>query len=164
MREADLNAVVEALREPIREYVRESRVRIALLISSSGQVVAQHGFGRSYELINIAALAAAANSAAQALAQMSEAGRWRYMHQAGGAKQLFLAPMHVVNGELILVAIFDEQSSVGLAEYFFQRLSEQLRGLPVFASTRPTSDPIEFERDLEAGVERVFGKHEQHED
>ena len=56
----DLAQLVEALRPTIAEFVREARVRTTLLINTSGQVLAQHGFTRSYEVMNVASLAAAA--------------------------------------------------------------------------------------------------------
>lgn len=156
MRASDLPGVVEAVREPMRVFVRDSRVRIALLISSSGQVVAQHGFSRSLDVSNVASLAAAAHSAARALAQLAGSPGWRHLHHRGTSHQLFVAPVAVPMDELILVAIFDDDSSVGLAQFFFDQLAVRLRALPVFASAMPTADASAFERDLEAGIERVF--------
>ena len=68
MRQADLAPLIDALRAPIRVLVREARLRIALLVSGSGQVLAQHGFARGYEVANVASLAAAAHASARALA------------------------------------------------------------------------------------------------
>lgn len=158
MRAADLPRVVAAVKAPIGDFVRESHVRTALLISSSGQVVAQHGFLRSLEVMNVASLAAAAHSAARALAQLCGTPGWRHLHHAGREQQLFLAPLEVPGGELILVAIFDHDSSIGLAEFFFKRLAQRLRDLPVFVQGRPAADARTFERDLEAGLEGVFGR------
>lgn len=156
MRRADLDRVVEALKAPIDEFVRETRVRIALLINGSGQVLAQHGFTRKYEVVNVASLAAAANSAAGALAELTGARRWTHLHHGGAKRQLFIAPIRTPSEPVILVAIFDEDSSVGLVQLFFDRFGEKLSGLPVFADAAPTTDQASFERDLEAGLEQVF--------
>ena len=106
MRNEYLAQVVEALKQPIAHFVREARVRTTLLISSSGQVLAQHGFTRSYEVMNVASLAAAAHAAARALAEMTDGPGWTHLHHAGKQRQLFLAPMRTPVGELIVVAIF----------------------------------------------------------
>ncbi|HEX6065379.1 MAG TPA: roadblock/LC7 domain-containing protein, partial [Longimicrobiales bacterium] len=87
----DLPRLVEALKPPIADFVRESRARIALLINGSGQVLAQHGFTRSYEVMNVASLAAAAHASAAALAELTDASRWTHLHHAGKERQLFLA-------------------------------------------------------------------------
>jgi hypothetical protein len=156
VRRGDLDQVVEALKAPIEEFVGETRVRIALLINRSGQVLGQYGFTRKYEVVNVASLAASANAAASALAQLTGATRWTHLHHGGATRQLFIAPIKTPAEEIILVAIFDEDSSVGIVQLFFDRFGEKLSTLEAFRETAPTSDQSNFERDLEAGLEHVF--------
>ncbi len=156
MRQSDLPRIAEAVREPVRDFVRDSRVRVAVLISDSGQVIAQHGFSRSLELVNVASLAAAAHAASRTLARIAGSPAWQQTYHRGRTRQLFLAPLDMPTGELILVAIFDEHSSVGLARLFFERFEERIRALPVFGAARPTRKAEDFEQDLEAGVQRLF--------
>lgn len=156
MRRADLDQVVAALRQPIEDFVGETRVRIALLINRSGQVLGQYGFTRKYEVVNVASLAASANAAASALAQLTGAQGWTHLHHGGTTRQLFIAPIRTPAEEIILVAIFDEDSSVGLVQLFFDRFGEKLAALDAFRDAAPTSDQSSFERDLEAGLEHVF--------
>ena len=158
MRRMDLDQVVGALKAPIEEFVGETRVRIALLINRSGQVLGQYGFTRKYEVVNVASLAAAANAAASALAQLTGAQRWTHLHHGGATRQLFVAPIRTPAEEIILVAIFDEDSSVGLVQLFFEQFGEKLSKLEAFSEVAPTSDQANFERDLEAGLEHVFLK------
>lgn len=153
MRRADLPQLVEAIKEPMRGFVRESRVRIALLVNGAGQVLGQHGFTRSYEVMNVASLAAAAHSAARALAQLTGAERWEHLHQAGAERQLFLATLHTPVEELIVVAIFDADSSLGLVQLFYQQLERAVAALPEFNAVREGTTQANFERDLEAGLE-----------
>lgn len=153
MRRTDLPRLVEALRAPIRSFVRESRVRMALLVSGSGQVLAQHGFTRSYEVMNVASLAAATHASSRALAELSGARRWEHMHHAGSARQLFFAPLRTPVEELILVAIFDDDSSLGIVSLFYETLEQEVAALPELAVARPGSDQASFEKDLEAGLE-----------
>ena len=56
-------ALIDALKEPMSGFVREGRVRICLLVNGAGQVLSQHGFTRSYEVMNVASLAAAIHAA-----------------------------------------------------------------------------------------------------
>jgi predicted regulator of Ras-like GTPase activity (Roadblock/LC7/MglB family) len=152
VRSEDLQRVVEALKPPIVDFVRESRVRIVLLISGRGQVLAQHGFTRSYEVMNVAALAAAAHASASALAEMTEAQRWTHLHHAGKERQLFLAPVVTPVTELIMVAIFDRESSIGLVQLFFERLTARVAALPALQQELRQTTQQNFERDLEAGL------------
>jgi predicted regulator of Ras-like GTPase activity (Roadblock/LC7/MglB family) len=156
MRQQDLERVGDALREPMRRFVREARVRTAILVNRSGQVLAHHGFTRSYDVGNVAALAAATHSSAHALAELTGAGRWMHLHHAGKAKQLFLAPFGTGGEELVLVAIFDQDSTLGLVQLFFDRLVEAAREIPELGRELRSDDPAAFEQDLEAGLDRVL--------
>lgn len=155
MRQADLAPLIDALRAPIRVLVREARLRIALLVSGSGQVLAQHGFARGYEVANVASLAAAAHASARALADLTGARRWTHLHHAGATRQLFLAPFQTPVDELILVAIFEDDSSLGLVQLYFDRFAQEVAGLSELRLRVP-STPESFERDLEAGLQRVL--------
>jgi predicted regulator of Ras-like GTPase activity (Roadblock/LC7/MglB family) len=153
MKRTDLPRLVEALRAPTQAFVRESRVRIALLINGAGQVLAQHGFTRSYEVMNVASLAAAAHASSHALAQLAGAGRWDHLYHGGAARQLFLAPLDTPVEKLILVAIFDSDSSLGIVRLFYETLERDIAALPEFMVVRTATDQASFERDLEAGLE-----------
>lgn len=152
----DLPRLVEALKPPIAEFVRESRVRITLLINGSGQVLAQHGFTRTYEVMNVASLAAAAHASARALAELTAATRWTHLHHAGKDRQLFLAPVKTPVAELILVSIFDEDTSLGIVQLFFDRLTATVAALPEFQQALAETTQQNFERDLEAGLVKVL--------
>lgn len=156
MRADDLARLVDALRPPITDFVRESHVRMTLLINGSGQVLAQHGFTRSYEVMNVASLAAAAHASARALAEMTAAKRWTHLHHAGKERQLFLAPVKTPSAELILVAIFDGDSSLGLVQLFFERLTQRVAALPAFQHRFAPGTQQSFERDLEAGLQKAL--------
>jgi predicted regulator of Ras-like GTPase activity (Roadblock/LC7/MglB family) len=153
MRRTDLTRLVDALRVPIEEFVRESRVRIALLVNGSGQVLAQHGFTSSYEVMNVASLAAATHASSRAIATLSGVGAWDHLYHNGRHRQLFLAPLQTPAGELILVAIFDDNSSLGMVNLFFGALQSEIAKSPDFQDVAPSGDQASFERDLEAGLE-----------
>ncbi|MFW6079373.1 MAG: roadblock/LC7 domain-containing protein [Gemmatimonadota bacterium] len=157
MRRTDLDQVANALDGPMRQFVREARVRVALLVNRSGQVMVQHGFTHRYEVIEIASLVAAANAAAGALAEMTGAGRWTHLHHAGRVRELVLAPVSTPSEPLILAAVFEEDSSLGLVQLYIDQLAADVAALPEMRTPTPTSDPVAFERDLEAGLDRLFG-------
>jgi predicted regulator of Ras-like GTPase activity (Roadblock/LC7/MglB family) len=153
MRGAELPRLVDALRGPIRVFVRESRARIALLVSGAGQVLAQHGFARGYHVMNVASLAAATHASSRALASLSGAGRWEHLYHGGRERQLFLAPLRTPVEELILVVIFDADSSLGIVRLFYENLEKEIAALPEFQDRPDRADHASFEQDLEAGLE-----------
>lgn len=160
MRSNDLNRVADALAEPMKAFVRQARVRTALLINHSGQVLSRQGFTRGVDVASVATLAAAAHASAHALAELTESGRWLHLHHAGEEKQLFLAPFTAGVESLILVAIFDDESTLGLVQLFFDRLVDAIRELPTLHAKLDESELEAFERDLAAGVDRLLSEPE----
>lgn len=161
MKRSDLERVASGLRDPMQHFVRESRVRTAILVNQAGQVLAHHGFSRGFDAANVAALAAAAHASAHALAELTGAGHWMHMHHAGEEKQLFLAPFRVGSEELVLVTIFDETSTLGLVQLFFDRLVDAIQEIPEVQNTLPSEDAAAFESDLEAGLERLLADDQE---
>lgn len=160
MRKEDLERVTTALQEPMESFVRESRVRTALLVNRSGQVLAHHGFARGFDVTNVAALAAAAHSSAEALAGLTGAEQWMHLHHAGRERQLFLAPFGSGGDQLVLVAIFDRDSTLGLVQLFFDRLTEAVREIPELGPGLRGSELEAFESDLEASLDRFLREAE----
>jgi len=156
MRQSELPDLMQALRAPVNAFIHDSRARIALIVNRSGQVLAQHGFTSSYETMNVASLAAAAHASSQALAELLNTRRWKHLYHAGVKRNMFLALLDTPLEPLILVVIFDDQSSLGLVELFFDRLSASVAALPQLREVRRSADAVSFERDLEAGLDRVF--------
>jgi len=156
MKPSEMPDLMGALRDPVHEFIHDSRARIALVVNRSGKVLAQHGFTSSYEVMNVASLAAAAHASSQALAELLNTRRWNHLHHAGKQRNMFLALLDTPLEPLILVVIYDEQSSLGLVELFFDRLSASVAALPQLREVRRSADPLGFERDLEAGLDRVF--------
>ena len=154
---ADLAQLDVALRAPMADFIRETRARLALLINRSGQVLAQHGFSRGYELVNVAALAAAANASSRVLAELTGLARWRHMHHMGRTRELFLAPIETRAEQVILVTIFDEESSLGIVQHFSERLASELQQLPEFRGVAAPGELHRFEKDLEAGLRQMWG-------
>lgn len=155
MMRRDPGIVARALSAPVRTFVRESRVRLVLLIGQSGQVLAQQGFTRGYEISAVAALAAAAHSSAQALAGLSGGTGWTHLHHAGEERQLFLAPFETPTSELVMVAIFDRDSTLGLVQHYFAEFAAEVAALPELAVSGAPVSAESFERDLEAGLQAI---------
>ena len=157
MRRADLAQFAGALAAPVERFAREAGVRLVLLINESGQVLAQRGFARALDVMGVAALGAGIHASSHALAVMIGEGGFRHLHQGGSAAQVFIGPFRTPSEELIVIAVFGEDSSLGLVQVFFAELAREVAALPGWSETRPTADARAFERDLEAGLETIFG-------
>lgn len=158
MRRADLPQFIGALAGPVDRFAREAGVRLVLLINASGQVLAQRGFARALDVMSVAALGAGINASSRALAVLlGEGGGFRHLHQQGSGQQVFIGPFETPAEELIAICVFGEDSSLGLVQLFFGELTREVRALPGWSETRPTVDAEAFERDLQAGLDNLFG-------
>ncbi|HSU17919.1 roadblock/LC7 domain-containing protein [Longimicrobium sp.] len=157
MRRADLAQFVGALAPPVERFAREGGLRLVLLINESGQVLAQRGFARALDVMGVAALGAGIHASSHALAVMLGEGGFRHLHQGGAVSQVFIGPFRTPAEDLIAIAVFGEDSSIGLVQVFFDEFVREVAALPGWSETRPTADAASFERDLTAGLETIFG-------
>lgn len=152
----NLGDIQEAFAGPLEDFVRESRVRLAVLINRSGQVLAQQGFDRLFDLVGVASLAAGINASSRALANQLGEKQFQHLHHAGQARQLFLGHFESPAGQLILVTVFDERSSIGLVRLFFEEFVRTIRELPDMDAARTSIAGLDFEAELETSLDRFF--------
>lgn len=152
----ELRQIQDAFEAPLSHFVRESGARLAVLINRSGQVLAQQGFERVNDLVGVASLAAGINASSRALANQLGQDGFEHLHHSGRIRQLFLGHFDTGAGQLILVTVFDDSSSIGLVRFFFERLITQLRQLPAMDISRTSIGAESFEAELENSLDRFF--------
>ena len=154
-------AVVEGwVEEPLRQFVEDARVLLALLLQPSGQVLAQHGFTRSVDVMSACALAAAIHASSAELGRQLEGRPFAVLHHAGRSRQIFLAPVQTARGALVCLTVFDSETSLGLVQLYFAEL--QTRLAKAAASAAPDAKgPVlagNFEFELNRNLAVLFGR------
>ena len=145
---------------PLRRFVDDARLQLAVLMHTSGHVLAQVGFRRSLDVQTACALSSAINASAEQLGLMVDGAPFRGLHYAGLVRQLFLGQVLSREEPLILLAVFDEESSLGIVQLY---LSE-LRAAIAAAAPAPTAvdeSPAlaeDFERELNRNLAALFGR------
>lgn len=152
----NLKELQDAFADPLEEFVDESGVRLAVLVNRSGQVLAQQGFDRPFDLVGVASLAAGINASSRALANQLGEEEFEHLHHAGLSRQLFLGHFDSPAGQMMLVTVFDQQSSVGLVRLFFEEFVQQIKQLPELDGARVSVDAWDFEAELESSLDRFF--------
>lgn len=152
-------AVVEGWVEgPLKQFVDEARVLLALLLHPSGQVLAQHGFTRAVDVMSACALAAGMFASAGELGRMLEGRPFAGLHHAGRTRQIFLGQAETPRGPYIFLTVFDAGSSLGLVQLYFEEFRARLA-----AATPPPErqEPVlaeDFESDLNRNLAVLFGR------
>ena len=153
-----MRAVEPWVKAPLERFLAESSARLTLLMTSSGQVVAQHGFTRSLDVMTAAALGAAIVASTQEIARLVGEPRFLSMVHQGLSQHVFLSGFETPRGRWIGLVVFDGESTVGLVQLFFDRLVGEL------AAAAPREVPTErvlpenFEQELNASLRALFGR------
>ena len=146
---------------PLKQYVDDARVRMALLLHPSGQVVAQAGFSRAVDVMSACALAAAVHATSRELGrQLEGAGKgFDGLHHGGEDVQLHLAPVETTGGSYICLTVFDGDSSLGLVRMFFADLCAALAAAaPRYQVKHTPALAADFEIDLNRNLAGLFGR------
>ena len=146
--------------EPLRLFVDEARVRLAVLMETSGQVLGQFGFARSVDLMTACALSAAIHATSNELGRMVDGKPFAVLHHAGVDRQIFLGEVPAAGGTLLLLVVFDDGSSLGVVQLFFREFCAR-----VTKAARPPAPGAEvpalkedFERELNRNLAVMFGR------
>ncbi|MDZ4259010.1 MAG: hypothetical protein U0974_08565 [Gemmatimonadales bacterium] len=144
--------------EPLTELVRESGARLALIMTASGQVVAQYGFARSLDVMAASSLGAGILATTAALARLTgESGDFGAVVHQGGGRGVWLAGFDTPRGRWIGLVVFGNESSIGLIRLFFGRFAAQLAAAtpgPVIGRELLAEG---FERELDQSLRALFG-------
>ena len=152
-------AVVETwVEEPLKRFVGDARVRLALLLHTSGQVVAQSGFTRAIDVMSACALAAAIHASAGELGKQLDGKPFHVLHHAGKSRQIVIAPAQTKRGLYIFLTVFDQESSLGLVQLYFEEFAKRLADAAPAAEPTPVVLAENFERDLNRNLASLFGR------
>jgi predicted regulator of Ras-like GTPase activity (Roadblock/LC7/MglB family) len=153
-----IRAVERWIEEPLRLFVLDARVELALLLHTNGQVLAQSGFTRAMDVMSACALAAAINASASELGRQLEGKPFRGLHHAGQKRQIYLAEVATQRTPFLFLAVFDQESSLGLVQLYFEEFRKRL----VEATPEPEdTGPVlaeNFEGDLNKNLAVLFGR------
>jgi len=152
-------AVEDWVEPPMRRFVEDARVVLALLLYPSGQVMAQHGFGRAVDVMSACALAAAIHASSGELGKQLDGRPFSGLHHAGRERQIFLAQAPTPRGPLVFLTVFDRESSLGLVRLYFE---EFVAALAAAAPPPPErQEPVlasDFEGELNRNLAALFGR------
>lgn len=143
---------------PLDKFVREAGARLVLLMTPSGQVLAQHGFTRAVDVMAAAALGAAIVSSTGELARMLDSQAFTALNHQGVRHGIFLSGFESPRGRLLALVVYGSDSSVGLVQLFFEDLVQDL----VAACPAPEQPKrvlaADFERELNESLASLFGR------
>jgi hypothetical protein len=144
--------------EPLERFLQESGARLVLLTTSSGQVVAQHGFARSLDVMAASALGAGIMASTSAIAELTGASGFGTVVHEGTQQSLILAAIDTPRGRWLGLVVFGKETTVGLVQLFWNVFARELLArMPSAGGSAPTTAET-FERELDASLRSLFGR------
>lgn len=134
----------------LTRFLADAGAEEVLLIDRSGQLLAMDGVSRALDTVSISALAAAAFSSTCAMAQLLGETEFTVLFHEGVKQSIHVS---TVDEEAILLAIFDERTTVGMVRLFAKEASRAVGA--VLGQTRARPKPgAEFAAPLSAAEAR----------
>lgn len=143
---------------PLKSFVDDARLELAILMHSSGQVLAQLGFQRSIDVQTACALSAAINASAEHLGTMVDGTPFRGLHYAGHARQIYLGQVPTADAKLLVLAVFDTESSLGIVQLYLKELQANVAAAAPAAEEAAPALAENFEADLNRNLAQLFGR------
>ena len=145
--------------EPLVKFVQEAGARLVLVMTSAGQVLAQHGFSRAVDVMSAAALGAAIVASTDEIARQMGQPPFAALNHQGERHGIFLAAVATGRGRLVALVVYDlEVSSLGLVQLFFEQLAADLQAASPKDSVPKQVLAADFERELSASLNTLFGR------
>jgi len=145
--------------QPLTDFVRESSVRLVLVLTPSGQVLAQSGFSRAVDVMSAAALAAAIVASTGELARQLKQAPFAALSHQGPKHGFFLATFMTDRGTLAVLAVYDlDVSSLGLVQLFYEQLAAELKAASPKGAVQKQVLAADFERELTDSLNTLFGR------
>lgn len=122
------------INEVLSRFLAESGSGEVLLIDRSGQLLATDGIARALDTVSISALAAAAFSSTSAMAQLLGETEFTVLFHEGIKQSIHVS---TVDQEAILLAIFDERTTVGMVRLFAKESAKAIGQVLAETRSRP---------------------------
>ncbi|HEX9729134.1 MAG TPA: hypothetical protein VGA37_11565 [Gemmatimonadales bacterium] len=141
---------------PLERFVTESAARLTLVMTPSGQVLAQHGFTRAVDVMSAAALGAGIVASTGEIATMLKEPGFQALNHQGRRHGIFLAGFESPRGRLLALVVYGTDSSVGLVQLFFEELIAEIGEVtPVMPAPKAVL-AADFEADLNQSLATLF--------
>jgi hypothetical protein len=153
-----MRAIEPWVEAPLADFLRESSARLVLLMTSSGQVVAQHGFTRSLDVMGVAALGAGIVASTTELARVMGLPTLGHVVHQGREGGVLLAPFTMPEATWIGLVAYGPDTTIGLVQLFFTRMAGDLGRAAPATRTRAPILAEQFEDELNASLRTLFGR------
>jgi hypothetical protein len=137
--------------------MEDARLISGVLLYPTGKAVGQFGFSNAADVMSVCALTSAINASARELGRQLDGKPFLEMHHAGVERQVFMARCIAGAQEFLFVGVFDQESSFGVVEIYFEEFQKALEKLHPETPKTGKGPSGDFEGELNRSLDALFG-------
>ncbi|MCX7995737.1 MAG: roadblock/LC7 domain-containing protein [candidate division WOR-3 bacterium] len=118
------DAQIENLEKMLNDFYRQTNVVWTMLITSSGHLLVQRGFTRTFDVLTIAALTCNIFNSTMELAHIIGEKNFSELLQEGERKSLYYMAL---DDNYLLVSLFDDRTIPGVVRVASEELSKNIK-------------------------------------
>jgi hypothetical protein len=142
---------------PLARLMEDARLISGVLLYPTGKAVGQFGFSNAADVMSVCALTSAINASARELGRQLDGKPFLEMHHAGVERQVFMARCIAGAQEFLFVGVFDQESSFGVVEIYFEEFQKALEKLHPETPKTGKGPSGDFEGELNRSLDALFG-------
>lgn len=108
----------------LKNFIRESQSKCALLVDRNGEVIAKEGFSKNVDILSLAALAAGTIASTKEIARIVGEPEFTVLLHEGKHDNIHFS---LVDEHSLLVVIFDERTTIGMVRLFAKQAVQELQ-------------------------------------
>ena len=143
--------------KPLTRLMEDARLISGVLLYPTGKAVGQFGFSNAADVMSVCALTSAINASARELGRQLDGKPFYEMHHAGAERQVFMARCIAGSQEFLFVGVFDQESSFGVVEIYFEEFQKALEKLSPEKPKPGVGPSGDFEGELNRSLDKLFG-------
>uniref|UniRef100_A0A7V1EGW4 Roadblock/LC7 domain-containing protein n=1 Tax=candidate division WOR-3 bacterium TaxID=2052148 RepID=A0A7V1EGW4_UNCW3 len=120
------NAQIDKLEKLLGDFYSQTNVIWSMLITSSGHLLVQRGFTRSFDVLTIAALTCNIFNSTMELAHIIGEKNFFELLQEGGRTSLYYVAF---DGDYLLVSLFDDRTIPGVVKVASEEFTKNVKSI-----------------------------------
>ncbi len=120
------DAQIERLEILLNDFYKQTNVIWSILITSSGHLLVQRGFTKSFDVLTIAALTCNIFNSTMELAHIVGEKNFSELFQEGKKASLYYV---LLDGDYLLVSLFDERTVPGVVKVASEEFSKNIKNI-----------------------------------
>ena len=140
---------IRSINKLLREFLKLSNAKCALLVDKEGHMITKQGVTRSFDMDTISALVAGSFAATKEMARVLGEDEFSILFHQGKTDNIQLS---LVGDRTLLTVIFDDSTTIGMVRLYANESARRLQEVFAQARTKAEKDPEGLnEEQIDAG-------------